>query len=273
MRIVSTLALILTISAANFSSSANAQGGPNPASSVPDAQSGVPPTQSLSSLNAPPGTQTVSSKTTVTPVKITIMRRVKNRYPVFYRIGDNKAFQAPVGTDLEVRKITDDGKLDVVVIKVGDNTNNEITAPLVEKDYEYLVDPMSPRDIIQDSLITGLLVVPFKYHFSDRSISTTNTTVGYYFGWEYDTPSLGEISLPTKTDVILSVGVSPISVQAQAGAQSGETNLLGLTFAGGLGFGVAEQVKALLVCGKDWARGYIYNAKTWCMAGIGYAFY
>lgn len=246
------------------------------------AASSVPSTSPLNAATSPSGTKTVSTNTTVTPIKITIKRFVVNDHPKFYKIDPAKdaadtsiPYVAPVDTEMVVRTVIN-GKLRVLMTKVGTQGVNKADSTLggnkiVAADTEYEVDgQMSPQDIVQDSLITGILVVPFKYHFSDHNISANNTTIGYYFGWEYDT-SRNYFSLPTKTDLIFSFGLTPISVPAQTGTQNGNTNLLGLTLALGAGFSVADQMKVLFVCGKDWAKTYTYNAAPWCMAGIGYA--
>jgi len=212
-----------------------------------------------------------------------IKRRAPNRMPIFFDVAEmdkpqkeRRKYYAPVNTIYD--PIDDDGKLLTVRIdKVGDDLTpleKGTLPPISEKNkvrygYEYIVSKNAlDNDIITNGVIAGILVVPFKYHFNDHSLSTGNTTVGPYIGSE-----TGDANL--KISFLFSMGLNFFSVPSQTNSQT-STNLTGLSYAAGVAINSYDTVKILYVCGQDKVGGstptpYQYDGKWWCMAGLGYS--
>lgn len=119
--------------------------------------------------------------------------------------------------------------------------------------------------------VYGMLLVPYKYHFDDKSFSS-ETTIGPYLGY-----SLGGIG--TNVAAIVSAGVSNPTVANPDG--SGDTSTtLGFSLALGLIGSVSKNnspIQLGVVFGKDWAGSnsvvpYKHEGKTWGAVMIGFNF-
>lgn len=125
--------------------------------------------------------------------------------------------------------------------------------------------------LIKDSLVSGVLVIPFKYFPHDHTFSTNSLTLGPYFGRETEF-SLINLGLVQKYTYFISFGPTIISVA------SGEktTNVFALSAAVGFAYDINDQIKFLLASGKDWtgssATTYKYNALPWVAVTLGYSF-
>ncbi len=138
---------------------------------------------------------------------------------------------------------------------------------------------LEAADIATSSLVTGVLAVPYKFHFSDHA-STVGTTVGTYLGYQSDFWNRYTVT------PILAGGVALISTQAAtassssstapSGANSTTTTSAGFSLATGLiGTVGSSNTQLGLVVGIDWLgkkANYQYEGKPWLAFEIGYNF-
>lgn len=61
---------------------------------------------------------------------------------------------------------------------------------------EYFIPSASVKYFkrINDGIVSGLLAVPFKYHFADHAV-TAGTTIGAYIGYENEWYPIGSAAL------------------------------------------------------------------------------
>ncbi len=118
----------------------------------------------------------------------------------------------------------------------------------------------------------GMLIVPFKYQFSDHSIGGS-TTVGAYLGYTVNWLDFASLT------PLISFGLSPLTVQSAAGSAN-NTSVLGLSGAVGVAFTINKfdsSMQGGFVCGQDTAGNstptpYKYEGQWWCAAQIGFPF-
>lgn len=136
------------------------------------------------------------------------------------------------------------------------------------------------------SMVTGVLVIPYKFHFSDRS-ATVGTTIGGYIGYQTSFQNLFTVT-PIISAGLALVSASPAQTTS-SGTGSSSTNSTtktsgsatnaGVTVAIGLIGTVSNEGKAGLqyglVTGIDWvgrSANYAYEGKPWLAVEIGYNF-
>jgi hypothetical protein len=119
--------------------------------------------------------------------------------------------------------------------------------------------------------VYGALLVPYKYHFHDKSFASA-TTIGPYLGY-----SMGGLGL--KTAFVTSVGLSSLAVANPNG--SGDTSTIqGFSIAIGLIGDVNKNNNPMtfgVLVGKDWAGSnssvpYKHEGKAWAAVHIGFNF-
>jgi hypothetical protein len=112
----------------------------------------------------------------------------------------------------------------------------------------------------------GLLVVPYKFHFTDHA-QTGAATVGGYLGWKIDKPGIG-------ISGVVSAGVGVVPVTTQQNGVSTTNNAASFTAAAGLIFTLtkAGMFQAGVLIGADWAgkeSQYKYEGKPWIAISFG----
>lgn len=119
--------------------------------------------------------------------------------------------------------------------------------------------------------VYGALLVPYKYHFDDKSFSSA-ATIGPYLGY-----SLSGMGI--KSALIVSLGLSSLPVARENG--SGDTSTLqGFSLAIGLTGDVSKSSNPMrfgVLLGRDWAGSnsavpYEHEGETWIAAQIGFNF-
>lgn len=186
----------------------------------------------------------------------------KSRFTV---VGDN-------GTDLIVSLDTQ-GK--VVALPA------DCTAMMADSVYTVPKTTLDDAKYVAKGLVAGVLVVPFKFHISNRSV-TAGSTIGGYLGWR--TSWFDSFTFTP----IISGGLALISTQpAQAAmtpssgtpSTSNTQTISGFSVATGLigtvANGVASGTQYGLLIGIDWvgrSANYQYEGKPWLAFEIGYNF-
>ncbi len=182
------------------------------------------------------------------------------------------SYVAPAKSKLRVDTPERDGKVYVHFDRIGDGKDSNIgdsSAPYVEAGKEYIVNSYILRTYPSNGWGQdyGLLVVPYKYHFLDQSL-TGAATIGGYFGIRYDSPGLG-------VALVMSAGLAvlPVSTQNDDGTLS-TTNVSGFTAAGGIiaTLSKAGMFQAGLLVGADWAgkdSQYKYEGQPWVALSFG----
>jgi hypothetical protein len=112
----------------------------------------------------------------------------------------------------------------------------------------------------------GLLVVPFKFHLSDQSV-TGEATLGGYAGYQLTWPGIA-------ISTVLSAGVGVVNLTKQANGVSTESNAASFTAAGGFIINLMKSglFQIGILCGFDWAgKGsqYKYEGKPWIAVSFG----
>lgn len=156
-----------------------------------------------------------------------------------------------------------------------------INCPTDEKMIQQMVQVGEVYKIPKDMLVQygyfrsgwvyGALLVPYKYHFDDKSFSSA-TTIGPYLGYRMG-------GLGVETAFIGSFGLSSLSVANPSG--SGDTSTIqGFSAAIGLIGGVRKNSNPMrfgVMLGKDWAGSnsavrYKHEGKAWVAVQIGFSF-
>lgn len=146
-------------------------------------------------------------------------------------------------------------------------------ASTVRKDEEYLLPKQVGGTVIENSatpslvgLVSGPLVVPFKYRITDKVLSG-EASVGYYVGyrWEAQIPFTDQ-RLPISP--IVGGGVAPINI----GDASDPSNVLAVSFATGLLVENWSNVNVGLVIGRDLVEqaDWPHQWETWVSVMIGW---
>ena len=145
---------------------------------------------------------------------------------------------------------------------------------LVSEGEAYKVD----RNVLQDhgyyrsGWTYGALLVPYKYHFHDKSFDSA-TTIGPYLGYHQ-----GWIGIDAT--LVGSIGLATLPATKTENGTSSTTSLQGFSVAFGLITSVSKNNNPLqvgILFGKDWAGSnsavpYDHEGEWWVAAQIGYAF-
>lgn len=119
--------------------------------------------------------------------------------------------------------------------------------------------------------VYGALLVPYKYHFHDRSFSSA-TTIGPYLGYRMG-------GLGFNTAFVGSVGLSSLTV-ANPSANGDTSTIQGFSVAVGIIGDVNKNNNPMtfgVLAGRDWAGSnssvpYKHEGKTWAAVQIGFSF-
>ena len=140
------------------------------------------------------------------------------------------------------------------------------------KDYQIAVDRLARAPAYVSGYQFGVLVAPYKFHFSDDS-TTPSATIGGYFGFQFGSPSV------TVTPVF-SVGLGAVTEtdppEAVEGEEQTEGTLATLSAATGVLFTIrkAGGFTVGLLFGSDWTgqkERYRYDGKLWAAISLGMA--
>jgi len=144
----------------------------------------------------------------------------------------------------------------------------------VGKDYQISTERLMRAPANVNGWQFGVLVAPYKFHFSDDS-TTPAATVGGYFGFQFGSPAVN-------VTPVFSVGLGAVDettppVPAGEGEEEKPTGTLAcLSAAGGVMFTIrkAGGFNVGLLLGSDWTGQkdrYRYDGKLWAAVTVGMA--
>jgi hypothetical protein len=148
--------------------------------------------------------------------------------------------------------------------------------PAYDKTYDFTADQLSGQDFVRGGFTWGVLVIPYKFYFTDRSIKSNSSTVAFvgYEGWF---PGLSLSAVTALGPGLASTSSSAASSTPPAPAANKSSTLV--TYTGAIGFiaafGDSKTVKAGLLFGRDYqgkGSGFQYENKTWMALSIGAGF-
>jgi hypothetical protein len=149
--------------------------------------------------------------------------------------------------------------------------------PQLDKTYSFTTDELNKGDFRRFGFTWGGMVIPFKYYFSDKSIKTNSSVVGFA-GWEGWFPG---VSLATVAALgggaasTTSPGSSSTNGSAPNTTTTSPVTAVTYTMAVGVVATFGGKVKAGLMVGRDYqgnASQFQYENKTWLAASIGAGF-
>ncbi len=145
---------------------------------------------------------------------------------------------------------------------------------------ESVVDLSKTYDVLKSEMLAtpgrrvginyGPIIIPYKFHFSDHSLTGT-PTLGAYAGYTYSTPG-------KSVSLILSGGLATINGDAQKDsdgkAENDTSTKTGLTGATGVVFTLdkGKRFQLGILVGADWLgddSNYKYNKKPWMAISFG----
>lgn len=205
---------------------------------------------------------------------------------------DAKNFNKKVGAQSKFVVIDNDDKDKYAIKFLNVYQVGEIKASRTKDDYK----SYTPSDVIEDQiyylnkvevngvpiekrvhqsfggLVSGPLIVPFKYRLNDDSISG-EATLGYYAGWGWDTNFFGASDRYVTFTPFLSAGLTQVSVKSES--ESGETssdNKSGFSWATGLLINNWDRVNIGLVYGQDRIgdKNWEHEGESWLSISIGW---
>jgi hypothetical protein len=121
-------------------------------------------------------------------------------------------------------------------------------------------------------LVSGPLIVPFKYRTNDESISG-EATVGYYAGWGWDTHFWGASDRYVTFTPFLSAGLTQVSVETvNENGDTSSDNKSGFSWATGLLINNWDSVNVGIVYGQDrvGVREWEHEGEGWLSISIGW---
>lgn len=121
-------------------------------------------------------------------------------------------------------------------------------------------------------LVSGPLVVPFKYRTNDDSISG-EATVGYYAGWGWDTNFFGASDRYVTFTPFLSAGLTQVSVTTvDENQETSSDNKSGFSWATGILINNWDSVNIGLVYGEDRIgdKDWEHEGEGWLSISIGW---
>jgi hypothetical protein len=180
----------------------------------------------------------------------------------------------PAGTTLRgLGKRTDDKGLKVRVANVfGEAVDcSDNTTPL-PKNIALTVPPTVLNEFTPDryGLTYGVLVVPYKYHFSGSKDFKGNSTVGPFLGYRFDRNTVG-----VGIKAVGFVGGSAIEVTRTNNNQTKTETLAGFSYGVGLLGEIKNEFQLGVVFGADRvSKGSDYedNGKLWGAVALGFSF-
>jgi len=141
----------------------------------------------------------------------------------------------------------------------------------VDEIYRVHLDVLQQHGYYRSGWVYGALLVPYKYHFHDKSFSSA-TTIGPYLGYRMG-------GLGFETAFVTSIGLSSLAVANPNGG--GDTSTIqGFSFAIGI-IGNANKnndpMTFGVLFGRDWAGSnsavpYTHEGRTWAAVQIGFSF-
>lgn len=121
-------------------------------------------------------------------------------------------------------------------------------------------------------LVSGPLVVPFKYRISDDSISG-EATVGYYAGWGWDTNFFGASEKYVTFTPFLSAGITQVSItKVDENGESETENKSGFSWATGVLVKNWDNVNIGVVYGQDRIgdKNWKHEGEGWLSLSVGW---
>jgi len=121
-------------------------------------------------------------------------------------------------------------------------------------------------------LVSGPLVVPFKYRLNDKSIGG-DATIGYYAGWGIDTNFFSLSEKYVTFTPFLSAGLTQISVVTQLPDGSSQTDSnSGISWAGGVLISNWDSVNIGIVYGQDRIgdQDWTHEGEGWLSISVGW---
>jgi hypothetical protein len=213
--------------------------------------------------------------------------------PNFVPVDDaTKKYCAPAGTELQISNTTDDGnkKFYVRVLKlapaqtssgflgIGKTETHAATcvAPVgqdgvVAENVQYLVDKtvLNSHEYGASGLEYGILIAPYKFHISDRTL-TGAATIGPYLGFHALTSPGSTLS------EVISVGIGnvPVTTESNPPGNPSTSNRVSLSVATGYVLTLTKtgHFQLAFLIGFDWAgkgSDYKYEGKPWFGIGFG----
>ena len=161
----------------------------------------------------------------------------------------------------------------IVTAVGGDKDRCAGAAPLVaEKDIVII----KQTDIVgtppdRYGLTYGMLLVPFKYHFTGDKDFTGSTSVGGYLGFRQDKSGLTGLA----AQYVVFLGATSVEVAQTVDGQSTSQNLTGVSYGVGILGTVKGDFHMGVVLGADRVNknaGYKDNGKAWLAVSLGFAF-
>jgi hypothetical protein len=149
-----------------------------------------------------------------------------------------------------------------------------------DQTYDFTADQLRKQDFVRLGFTWGVLVIPYKFYLTDRSIKSNSSTVAFagYEGW-FPGASVSAVvalgpGLTTSSTSTTSTG-TPSTTPSTSTNKS--TTFVTYTAATGLiaAFGDSKTVKAGLLIGWDFqgkGSGFQYEGKTWLALSIGAGF-
>jgi len=199
---------------------------------------------------------------------------------------------SPPGTELYVGDDSGDGTLSVSAVKVSNDTRKYpyptgCSAYIVQAS-SYTIDKATLQNerFTTQALVTGILAVPFKFHFSDHS-TTAGSTLGAYVGYQTTflnmftiTPILaGGLAListaPAQATTMTASGTTSPSTNSSSQTATGFSVATGLIGSVLSGSNSSSGAQIGLLIGCDWlakSSNYAYNGKPWIAFEVGYKF-
>lgn len=121
-------------------------------------------------------------------------------------------------------------------------------------------------------LVSGPLVVPFKYRLDDKSIGG-DATVGYYAGWGWDTNFFGASEKYVTFTPFLSAGLTQVSVsELDGGGNATEESKSGISWAAGLLINNWDSINIGVVYGQDriGSQDWAHEGEGWFSLSVGW---
>lgn len=210
-------------------------------------------------------------------------RKILNTYISGFKMADfanSTEYYAPPGSILWVDSIVND-KGNLLVHFAENWTNTHVGTELNDTKYKelckggvvspgikYTINAIELQNTSAQSqgFDYGLLVVPFKFHMSDHSLSG-EATLGGYGGYQYSWPGVA-------VSLVASAGVGVVNITKQVDGVSKESNAASFSAAGGLVISLtkSDMFQIGLLVGLDWAgkgNQYKYERDPWVSVSFG----
>ncbi len=219
--------------------------------------------------------------------KIRVRQYSQDISPKFYHVSDKErknAVHAPKGIVLDIIGKQEDERY-VAVANDYRGEDNEIRTEVYKPECTKYVCinrayTIASKDIeqgyglLKDSIVSGMLIVPYKYYPDKNIITSGGFTVAPYFGYEHDSIFGMNFGLVQKYTLFAALGPTFVSTEDSTTKQT--TNSYAIAGAIGFAYDINQQIKLLFVAGKDWtgntATPYTYNSLPWLSVTLGASF-